>query len=127
MGFSVLGIVFKMMDVFNVNKLVCDVGEVINSYVYIKSWIGIYGYMYCDIQMICVIMYLVMVLVIGVVCFNIVFILVMVVKDKSGDIVVLRMLGVKDGLICVIFVWYGLLVGLFGSLCGVIIGVVVLL
>lgn len=77
--------------------------------------------------MICVIMYLAMVLVIGVVCFNIVFILVMVVKDKSGDIVVLRMLGVKDGLICVIFVWYGLLVGLFGSLCGVIIGVVVLL
>lgn len=49
MGFSVLGIVFKMTDVFNVNKLVRDAGEVINSYVYIKSWIGIYGYMYRDI------------------------------------------------------------------------------
>lgn len=33
--------------------------------------------------------------------------------------------GAKDGLIRAIFVWYGLLAGLFGSLCGVIIGVVV--
>lgn len=127
MGSSVIGIVIKVIDVFYVNKLVCDVGEVINSYVYIKSWIGIYGYMYCDIQMICVIMYLVMVLVIGVVCFNIVLMLVMVVKDKSGDIVVLCMFGVKDGLICVIFVWYGLLVGLVGSLFGVVIGVICVL
>ena len=70
-----------------------------NSYVYIKSWIGTYGYMYRDIQMIRAIMYLAMVLVIGVACFNIVSTLVMAVKDKSGDIAVLRTLGAKDGLI----------------------------
>lgn len=40
-----------------------------------------------------------MVLVIGVACFNIVSTLVMAVKDKSGDIAVLRTLGAKDGLI----------------------------
>lgn len=125
MGSSVSGIALKMTDVFNANKLVRDAGEVINSYVYIKSWIGTYGYMYRDIQMIRAIMYLAMVLVIGVACFNIVSTLVMAVKDKSGDIAVLRTLGAKDGLIRAIFVWYGLLAGLFGSLCGVIIGVVV--
>ncbi len=42
----------------------------------------------------------------------------MAVKDKSGDIAVLRTLGAKDGLIRAIFVWYGLLAGLFGSLWG---------
>lgn len=125
MGSSVSGIALKMTDVFNANKLVRDAGEVTNSYVYIKSWIGTYGYMYRDIQMIRAIMYLAMVLVIGVACFNIVSTLVMAVKDKSGDIAVLRTLGAKDGLIRAIFVWYGLLTGLFGSLCGVIIGVVV--
>ena len=122
---SVSGIALKMTDVFNANKLVRDAGEVTNSYVYIKSWIGTYGYMYRDIQMIRAIMYLAMVLVIGVACFNIVSTLVMAVKDKSGDIAVLRTLGAKDGLIRAIFVWYGLLAGLFGSLCGVVIGVVV--
>ncbi|MDB6981929.1 lipoprotein-releasing ABC transporter permease subunit LolE, partial [Escherichia coli] len=125
MGSSVSGIALKMTDVFNANKLVRDAGEVTNSYVYIKSWIGTYGYMYRDIQMIRAIMYLAMVLVIGVACFNIVSTLVMALKDKSGDIAVLRTLGAKDGLIRAIFVWYGLLAGLFGSLCGVIIGVVV--
>lgn len=65
-----------------------------------------------------------MVLVIGVACFNIVSTLVMAVKDKSGDIAVLRTLGAKDGLIRAIFVWYGLLAGSVGSLFGVVIGVI---
>lgn len=125
MGSSVSGIALKVHDVFNANKLVRDAGEVTNSYVYIKSWIGTYGYMYRDIQMIRAIMYLAMILVIGVACFNIVSTLVMAVKDKSGDIAVLRTLGAKDGLIRAIFVWYGLLAGLLGSLIGVAIGVVV--
>ncbi|MDU4554571.1 MAG: lipoprotein-releasing ABC transporter permease subunit LolE, partial [Enterobacter sp.] len=86
MSDSVTGIAIKVNDVFNANKLVRDAGSVTNNYVYIKSWIGTYGYMYRDIQMIRAIMYLAMVLVIGVACFNIVSTLVMAVKDKSGDI-----------------------------------------
>ncbi len=123
MGDSVTGIAIKVNDVFNANKLVRSAGEVTNSYVTIQSWIGTYGYMYRDIQMIRAIMYLAMVLVIGVACFNIVSTLVMAVKDKSSDIAVLRTLGAKDGLIRAIFVWYGLLAGLLGSLLGVVIGV----
>lgn len=57
MGGSVTGIAIKVTDVFHANKLVRDAGEVTNSYVYIKSWIGTYGYMYRDIQMIRAIMY----------------------------------------------------------------------
>ncbi|WP_313666521.1 lipoprotein-releasing ABC transporter permease subunit LolE [Atlantibacter hermannii] len=123
MGDSVTGIAIKVNDVFNANKLVRDAGEVTKAYVYIKSWIGTYGYMYRDIQMIRAIMYLAMVLVIGVACFNIVSTLVMAVKDKSSDIAVLRTLGAKDGLIRAIFVWYGLLAGLVGSVSGVVVGV----
>ncbi len=123
MGDSVTGIAIKVNDVFNASKLVRDAGEVTNAYVYIKSWIGTYGYMYRDIQMIRAIMYLAMVLVIGVACFNIVSTLVMAVKDKSSDIAVLRTLGAKDGLIRAIFVWYGLLAGLVGSVSGVVVGV----
>lgn len=127
MGDSVSGIALKMNDPFQAQKLVRDAGEATHSYVYIKSWIGTYGYMYRDIQMIRAIMYLAMVLVIGVACFNIVSTLVMAVKDKSSDIAVLRTLGAKDGLIRAIFIWYGLLAGLLGSLSGVIVGVLVAL
>lgn len=123
MGDNVTGIALKMTDPFAAQKLVRDAGEVTHSYVYIRSWIGSYGYMYRDIQMIRAIMYLAMVLVIGVACFNIVSTLVMAVKDKSSDIAVLRTLGAKDGLIRAIFIWYGLLAGLLGSVSGVVIGV----
>ncbi|EPH6760751.1 lipoprotein-releasing ABC transporter permease subunit LolE [Cronobacter dublinensis] len=123
LGDSVTGIALKVKDVFNANQLVRDAGQVTDAYVYIKSWINTYGYMYRDIQMIRAIMYLAMVLVIGVACFNIVSTLVMAVKDKSSDIAVLRTLGAKDGLIRAIFVWYGLLAGLLGSVSGVVVGV----
>lgn len=120
---SITGIAVKVQNVFDANRLVHAAGEVIETNVYLKSWIGTYGYMYRDIQMIRAIMYLAMILVIGVACFNIVSTLVMAVKDKSSDIAVLRTLGAKDGLIRAIFVWYGLLAGLLGSVIGVVIGV----
>ncbi|WP_405078299.1 lipoprotein-releasing ABC transporter permease subunit LolE [Pectobacterium carotovorum] len=124
MGQSVTGIAIKASDVFSANKLVRDAGEVTNAYVSIRSWIGTYGYMYRDIQMVRTIMYLAMILVIGVACFNIVSTLVMAVKDKSSDIAVLRTLGAPDGLIRAIFIWYGLLAGLLGSVIGAVIGVI---
>ncbi|MEJ4043557.1 lipoprotein-releasing ABC transporter permease subunit LolE [Erwinia sp. SLM-02] len=123
MGDNVTGIAIKAADPFSAQKLIREAGTVTNAYVSIRSWIGTYGYMYRDIQMIRAIMYLAMVLVIGVACFNIVSTLVMAVKDKSGDIAVLRTLGAKDGLIRAIFIWYGLLAGLVGSVSGVIVGV----
>ncbi|MBU9837445.1 lipoprotein-releasing ABC transporter permease subunit LolE [Rahnella sp. L72c] len=124
MGSSVTGIDIKVNDVFAAQKLVHDAGKVTQAYVYISSWIGTYGYMYRDIQMVRAIMYMAMVLVIGVACFNIVSTLVMAVKDKSSDIAILRTLGAKDGLIRAVFIWYGLLAGLVGSVAGVVIGVI---
>ncbi|WP_213994128.1 lipoprotein-releasing ABC transporter permease subunit LolE [Sodalis sp. dw_96] len=127
LGQDVTGIAIKANNPFIANKLVRDAGEVTRSYVYIRSWMGTYGYMYRDIQMIRAIMYLAMVLVIGVACFNIVSTLVMAVKDKSEDIAILRTLGAKDRLTRAIFIWYGLLAGLTGSVSGVVVGVLVAL
>lgn len=122
-GEDIVGIAIKVSDVFNANKLVRNAGEVTNAHVKIRSWIGTYGYMYHDIQMIRAIMYLGMILVIGVACFNIVSTLVMAVKDKSADIAILRTLGAKDRQIRSIFIWYGLLVGLTGSVIGAVLGI----
>ncbi|MGK2889162.1 MAG: lipoprotein-releasing ABC transporter permease subunit LolE [Candidatus Malihini olakiniferum] len=124
MGDDVSGIAIKVDDVFASSKLVRDAGKVADTYIYIRDWIGTYGYMYRDIQMIRTIMYLAMVLVIGVACFNVVSTLVMAVKDKSSDIAVLRTLGASDRLIRTIFIWYGLLAGLLGCVIGAVIGVV---
>lgn len=123
-GDRITGVAIKVDQIFAVNKLVREAGEATHAYVYIKSWINTYGYIYRDIQMIRTIMYLAMVLVIAIASFNIVSTLVMALKDKSSDIAILRTMGAKDSLIRTIFIWYGLLTGLAGSIIGVAVGVV---
>ena len=91
------------------------------------SWIERFGYMYRDISLIKSVMYLAMVLVIGIACFNIISTLIMAVKDKQGDIAILRTLGANSGFIRRIFLWYGLFSGMKGCLWGIILGIVVAL
>lgn len=122
MGNDISGIAIKADNPFNASQLVQVAGQVAHNHVYINSWISTYGYMYRDIQMIRAIMYLAMVLVIGVACFNIVSTLIMAVKDKSDDIAILRTLGGGNRLIRNIFIWYGLLAGLTGSIAGTLTG-----
>ncbi|WP_350304803.1 lipoprotein-releasing ABC transporter permease subunit LolE [Photorhabdus viridis] len=122
-GQGITGIAIKVDDVFAADQRVRAAGEASQEYVYISSWIRNYGYMYQDIQMVRGIMYLAMILVIGVACFNIVSTLVMAVKDKSSDIAILRTLGAKDGQIRAVFLWYGLLAGMAGSIAGAVVGV----
>lgn len=122
---GISGFEIKADDPFIADKVVYDAGLRTMHHVMVKSWIGDYGYMYNDIQMVRSIMYLAMILVIGVACFNIVSTLVMAVKDKSSDIAVFRTLGAKDRQVRAIFLWYGLLSGLIGSLIGVIFGVLI--
>ncbi|MDC9581583.1 lipoprotein-releasing ABC transporter permease subunit LolE [Xenorhabdus sp. PR6a] len=120
---AITGIAIKADNVFVAEQRVWDAGNATGKYVYISTWIKDYGYMYNDIQMVRSIMYLAMVLVIGVACFNIISTLIMAVKDKSSDIAILRTLGAKDSHIRAIFLWYGLLTGMIGSLVGVVVGV----
>ncbi|AOM40451.1 lipoprotein-releasing ABC transporter permease subunit LolE [Xenorhabdus hominickii] len=122
-GYAITGIAIKTDNVFAAEQHVWDAGNATGKYVYISTWIKDYGYMYNDIQMVRSIMYLAMVLVIGVACFNIISTLIMAVKDKSSDIAILRTLGAKDGHIRAIFLWYGLLTGMIGSLIGVAVGI----
>ncbi|EYU14024.1 lipoprotein-releasing ABC transporter permease subunit LolE [Photorhabdus aegyptia] len=122
-GQGITGIAIKVDDVFDADQRIRSAGEASQEYVYISSWMRNYGYMYHDIQMVRSIMYLAMILVIGVACFNIVSTLIMAVKDKSSDIAILRTLGAKDRQIRAVFLWYGLLTGMTGSIAGAVAGV----
>ncbi|EGQ7767238.1 lipoprotein-releasing ABC transporter permease subunit LolE [Vibrio parahaemolyticus] len=127
LGDGVTGISLKTDDVLDAPSIVREVGNLVNVYVYLKSWQQQFGFLYRDIQLVRTIMYLVMVLVIGVACFNIVSTLMMAVKDRAAEIAILRTMGAKDGLIKRIFVWQGVFSGVFGSLVGSLVGVLVAL
>lgn len=125
MGSAVTGVAVKVSNVLDATQIVREVGSHLNTYVYLKSWQQQYGFLYRDIQLVRTIMYLVMVLVIGVACFNIVSTLMMAVKDRSGDIAILRTMGATDALIRRIFIWQGVFSGILGSIAGSVFGVLI--
>ena len=121
---QISGVELKIDDPFQVQAVdysnLSDYPQVLN----LRAWIRKFGYMYRDIQLIRTVMYIAMVLVIGVACFNIVSTLIMAVKDKAGDIAIMRTLGANNRFIKRIFVWYGLQAGMKGCFIGIVLGVI---
>ena len=124
---QITGVELKLDDPFSVKNLDLSMLNDYPQMLYIQNWIGKFGYMYRDIQLIRIVMYIAMVLVIGVACFNIVSTLIMAVKDKQGDIAIMRTLGANNAFIKRIFIWYGLQAGMKGCLIGIVLGIILAL
>lgn len=70
-----------------------------------------------------IVMFVILLLIVAVAAFNIVSTLIMMVTDKQSDIAILRTLGMTPKNIMTIFMVQGTLIGLFGTLLGVVGGV----
>lgn len=69
------------------------------------------------------VMFLILTLIILVAAFNIISSLIMLVKDKGRDIAILRTMGATRGMILRIFFLAGASVGVVGTVCGTVLGV----
>ena len=124
---QITGVELKVDDPFKVQEMDYSMLNDYPQLLYIQNWVAKFGYMYRDIQLIRTVMYIAMVLVIGVACFNIVSTLIMAVKDKQGDIAIMRTLGANNAFIKRIFIWYGLQAGMKGCLIGIVLGIILAL
>jgi len=70
-------------------------------------------------------MFIILLLIVAVAAFNIVSTLVMLVTDKQSDIAILRTLGAAPGSIMQIFMVQGALIGVIGTVSGVLLGVLI--
>jgi lipoprotein-releasing system permease protein len=70
------------------------------------------------------VMFIILSLIVAVAAFNIVSTLVMVVTDKQADIAILRTLGLSPRSVTLVFMVQGTLIGLIGTLLGVVSGVI---
>lgn len=124
---EISGVELSLKAPFAVNQLALPELNTFEQPLYLNTWIDKFGYMYNDIQLIRAVMYIAMVLVIGVACFNIISTLIMAVKDKQGDIAIMRTLGANNRFIKQIFLWYGLISGMKGAVIGLVLGVLLAL
>jgi len=100
-------------------KIMVDLPRSLRS----DSWIATLGAIYENIQFSRGIISFMLWLLIGVAAFNLVVSLIMIVRDKRGDIAILRTLGASPNTINNIFIWQGCLIGLTGIAIGVVLGV----
>lgn len=90
---------------------------------YISDWSRQHSNFFRSIQITKSIMFIILSMVIAVAVFNIVSTLVMVVRDKRGDIAILQSFGATGKSILVVFATQGTIIGILGTIAGLILGV----
>lgn len=125
LGDTVSGIRIAVADAMRAPVVVRDIARSLGRDVYITDWTRQHANFFRSIQLTRSIIFVILLLVVAVAAFNIVSTLVMVVREKRGDIAILRTLGAAPAGILRIFVTQGALVGLVGTLLGVLLGLLI--
>jgi lipoprotein-releasing system permease protein len=117
------GIRYQVRDLFQAPRVAAEVTQGLGFASYSIDWTRTHGNLFDAIQLSRNMVGILLFLIIAVAVFNVVSTLFLIVKDKEGDIAILRTLGASPWLIMRVFVIQGLLIGLggvvIGGLCGV--------
>jgi lipoprotein-releasing system permease protein len=119
------GVALRVMadDLFEAPALAAQLWQKFRSQYYASDWTRAQGNLYTAIQMSKRLVGMMLAIIIAVAAFNVVSALVLVVNDKQGDIAILRSQGATSRGIIQIFLVQGFLVGVIGTLIGVVFGV----
>jgi len=124
---TVTGVRLAVTEIYAAPEIVREVARDYGALVLVNDWTRRHVNFFRSIQITKSILFVILLMVIAVAAFNIVSTLVMVVKDKQSDIAILRTIGAKPSSILKIFVTQGSIVGITGTLLGVVGGVVMAL
>ena len=114
-------------DVLAADTVAREVSRTLPGGFYLQTWTRQFGAIYENIQLSRTIVGLLLWLLVAVAAFNLVVSLVMIVRDKRGDIAILRTLGASPGTIGRIFLIQGCLIGLVGTVIGLTAGILLAL
>jgi len=89
---------------------------------YVSDWTQDHANFFRSIEITKTMMFVILSMLVAVAAFNIVATLVMIVKEKQGDIAILRTLGAAPRNVLAIFAVQGVLIGLAGTLLGALLG-----
>ena len=120
---SVSGIRLKLDDVFAARQVSLELAREFRGYFRVTDWTDQHRNFFAALKMEKRMMGLLLFFIVVIAAFNIVATLVMVVVDKRADIAILKTFGASPRQIMNIFIVQGSVIGLVGTLLGVIGGV----
>ncbi|MDB5942662.1 MAG: LolC/E family lipoprotein releasing system, transrane protein, partial [Ramlibacter sp.] len=116
------GIRLKLKDLHQAREVASQLAGTMSDPVLIKDWTRQNRTWFAAVQLEKRMMFIILTLIVAVAAFNLVSTLVMTVTDKRADIAILRTLGASPGSIMGIFVVQGAMVGVIGTLAGLLLG-----
>src|SRR5690606_54961 len=119
------GLRIAVHDVYAAPSIGIELAQSLRERAYYTDWTREHVTFFASIQLSKTIMFVILSMVVAVAAFNIVSTLVMVVRDKRGDIAILRTFGSAPRSIMTIFASQGTLIGLVGTLVGLLLAVLV--
>ena len=128
-GGEATGLRLAIPDLYNARDVAMGAAKQLaderGSNFYIDDWTRLHYTFFRSIQLQKSMMFVILSLVIAVAAFNIVSTLMMVVRDKRGDIAILRSFGATQRSIMMLFASQGTLIGVIGALLGVVLALVI--
>ncbi len=124
---GVSGVRLKLDDLFAAPAVARELAGTLKVDAEIRDWTRSHANFFRAVQIEKRVMFIILTLIIAVAAFNIVSAQVMTVTDKLADIAILRTIGASPGSIMTIFIVQGALIGMIGTLIGVVGGVLLAL
>jgi lipoprotein-releasing system permease protein len=120
---QVSGLRLRLEDLFRAPLVTRGLRQNLGGNYWVSDWTLQHANYFRAVRTEKTMMFIILMLIVAVAAFNIVSTLVMVVTDKQADIAILRTLGITPANVMAVFMVQGSVIGLFGTLLGVVGGV----
>lgn len=120
---QVEGVRVRLADLYRAPEVAAELAAELGSGYRAEDWSLTQGSLFSAMKMEKTMIGLLLLLIVAVAAFNIIATLIMVVADKRADIAILRTLGMTPRQIMAIFMVQGSIIGLTGTLIGMVLGV----
>ena len=116
------GVRLKIKDLHQAREVAQQLVATLSGDVFVRDWTRQNRTWFAAVQLEKRMMFIILTLIVAVAAFNLVSTLVMTVTDKRADIAILRTLGASPASIMGVFVVQGAMVGVLGTLGGLLLG-----
>jgi len=121
---GVTGLEIKVENIYHADKVAERIAERFPYPFWVRDWMQMNRNLFSALRLEKITMGIILTLIILVAAFNIISTLIMVVMEKTRDIAILKSMGATSRSIMKIFVLEGLIIGVVGTLLGLVGGVV---
>jgi lipoprotein-releasing system permease protein len=117
------GIEVRIQDIYRAGEIAQKITQRLDFPYWTRDWIQMNRNLFSMLRLQKIVMFIILALIVLVAAFNIASTLIMMVMEKTRDIAILKTMGATEATIRKIFVFKGLMIGLVGTLAGVVLGV----